>query len=152
MIALRLSFALIVVILIVSGCQTSQTQLEPELADWTNHRMGYVPMSRHDVHTINLAHSDVTDQELVVLSQFCNLRNLNLSDTKLTDAGLEHVKNAKGLWSLDLAHTRVTDAGVAMLGSLSTLDYIDLSGTAVSGKVIADLQSQNKDLYVHRVN
>jgi hypothetical protein len=56
-----------------------------------------------------------TDQSLIVLDVFPDLRVLSLVDSSVTDKGLPHLTRLRSLRMLDLRGTRVTDEGVARL-------------------------------------
>ncbi len=57
----------------------------------------------------------VTDDRLVYLAGFKNLREACLRGTQVTDAGLDYLKRFRGLEHLDLQNTQVTPEGVAKL-------------------------------------
>jgi Leucine-rich repeat (LRR) protein len=54
----------------------------------------------------------VTDNTLVRLRGFGNLRALNLGDSRVTDAGIRELKRLTHLETLDISGTQISDVGV----------------------------------------
>ncbi len=67
------------------------------------------------LHTLSLAHSDVTDVGLKELKQFSELTGLSLAHTRVTEMGLKEVRQLSGLTSLVLTGLPVSEQLVADL-------------------------------------
>lgn len=81
---------------------------------------------------LNLGQLDVSDRGMMSLRELRHLRDLNLSGTKITGAGLEPLSGMRNLVSLDVAQTKVDDGGLAHLEGLPQLEDINLSETRVT--------------------
>lgn len=83
--------------------------------------------------TLEMAYTNVNDQQLKDLSRMQNICLLNLSGCpNLTADGLRVLKNMHGLTDLHLSGTACTDAVCEELGSLP-IEHIVLENTAVTG-------------------
>jgi hypothetical protein len=68
--------------------------------------------ARGAITGINFDHTDVTDDDLALLTHFPDLVRLWLWDTRISDAGLDHLANRNPpLEFLDLVQTDVTESG-----------------------------------------
>ena len=84
--------------------------------------MSYESLSRREIrrrhrndslwiHTIDLSHCDVSDDDLAFLASFPKVEKLILSNTRITDQGLEHIRYCKSLTHLQISDTQITKAG-----------------------------------------
>jgi len=80
------------------------------------------------VIVINLAQTNVSDDDLALLAPLANLRELDLTFARITDAGLAHLKGMTSLRSLKLGQVPVTDAGLAHLKGMTKMVVLDLTG------------------------
>jgi hypothetical protein len=83
---------------------------------------------------IDLEGTGIDDAGLAHLAGLGQLRWLSLRGARITDAGLAHLTGLSRLTVLDLSDTRVTDAGVVHLVKLPALRGLLLHSTAVSIK------------------
>jgi hypothetical protein len=89
------------------------------------------------ITSLNLARSNVTDDDLRFLSCCRNLESLSLSRTRLSSHGLSHLATLDRLQHLDLSLVRTLDpAGLASLSDLRNLRGLDLSHTRVDTRVV----------------
>src|SRR5262249_27098558 len=78
-----------------------------------------LPYPKDEVnYSVDLKGTKVTDDDLVPLTKFKEMKGLDLSFTAVTDKGVEHLVGAAGLRHLDLVGTRVTDAAVKHLRAI----------------------------------
>ena len=76
---------------------------------------------------ISVARSDVTDDDLAVISSAKQLRKLDLYGTNISDAGLVHVSKLGNLDSLNLGFChRLTNESVDSIVKLKRLKYLNL--------------------------
>jgi hypothetical protein len=75
----------------------------------------------------------ISDDELVHLRTFTELRWLTLVHTQVTDAGLESLEGLTHLECLSLSITKTTDAGLLHLRRLTHLKRLELDVTHVTG-------------------
>ena len=68
-----------------------------------------------------------TDEGLIYLKDFPQLKTLMLGSTNITDSGLQFFSNLKQLEDLDLYNTQITDAGIRHLVPLKSLRRLVLS-------------------------
>lgn len=89
--------------------------------------------SNRSVISVNAGGADVTDETLLHLKVFAELRSLSLSDCKsVTDAGLVHLKRLNSLRLLFLSDSKVTDVGLVHLMAMTKLEFLDLENTKVT--------------------
>jgi len=62
-----------------------------------------------------VALTNVSDAQIVQLSNLTTLEVLSLNDSQVDDAALAHLGSLTALRKLSLKNTRVTDAGIADL-------------------------------------
>jgi hypothetical protein len=91
-----------------------------------------------DVVVLQMANADVTDETLLGLPRFAQLRELDLNDTAVTDLGLPWIAALPALERLRLANTAITDDGFrTALLSHPRLKELDLRGAAVTPETLA---------------
>lgn len=73
------------------------------------------PTLMNPVRSINLARSDVTDEDMALLAKIPGVRVLNLDNTRITDKGLSHLNEMRVLSQLSVRDTQVTTEGVRAL-------------------------------------
>jgi hypothetical protein len=91
----------------------------------------YVAVLR-ELEEVELAGTDITDQDLKQLTDVPNLKLLNLASTQISDKGLAQLKGMKTLKTLSLVGTKVTDDGMAHLYDLKGLQTLILNDTKVT--------------------
>lgn len=101
--------------------------------------------SLSDVHTISLAHTQITDAGLKFLSKFPRLLSLDLSHTKISDAGVIELQRLRPLSHLSLAYTQVTLPRLTNAKSLMDCASLDLSGLHITDEQLPLIQN-NKSL------
>lgn len=88
---------------------------------------------------LTLRDSDITDDQLGMLTSLRQLESLHLNDTPITDAGVAHLVNFKKLKWLELNNTGITDAATVHLAQLPNLEVLRLRGTLVSDQGVMRL-------------
>lgn len=83
----------------------------------------------------------ISEDELVVLRDFRNLKRLVLSGPQFTDAALVQVAKVKKLQSLQLSGASVTDAGLQNLNGMRALSELDLAKTKISDEGLLGLRN-----------
>jgi hypothetical protein len=89
---------------------------------------------------IELEGTEITDSDLVRLTECKSLELLGIERTAVTDAGLDHLKLFSHLRGVGLSGTAVTDAGLAYLSGLTQLESIHLKRTKVTNVGLAHLR------------
>lgn len=87
-----------------------------------------------NLHTLDLARTEITDSDLAVLASCSNLTVLRLSGTPIGDAAMEHLKHLTRLRSINLTGTTVTDAGLAALEGIAALREVFAVGTRITAE------------------
>lgn len=95
------------------------------------------------VSELNLSNSNFCDKDLVILSEFCDLKVLNLDNSEVTSVGLKHLSQLKQLRHLCLGDTEIDDSGIAQLTFLPNLEELELWHSSISDKSIAQLSKLN---------
>lgn len=93
-----------------------------------------------NVHTLDLARTEITDADLAILAKCSNLTVLRLAGTPISDAAMEHLKHLSRLRSLNLTGTAVTNAGLAKLEGLTSLEEVFATGTKATSDGINHLR------------
>lgn len=101
---------------------------------------------------INLARTNVRNQDLVHLSQCKNLITLHLENTSITDEGLSSLAGLRSLEYLNLYGTKISDKGVKILAKLKNLKKVFLWKTKVTSKGAQQLKKANPGLTVNLGN
>jgi hypothetical protein len=103
-----------------------------------------------DLRQLNLAATAVTDAGLVYVAQLRHLRGLNLNLTRVDDEGLPLLAGLSELRELSLAGCKVTDAVVEFVERLPRLERVNLYGTGVGDGGIRGLAAARPTLEVER--
>jgi uncharacterized membrane protein len=101
---------------------------------------------KEQVVSLSLNKMPVKDEELKIISQFSNLRQLNLSFTNITGSTLNELNKLKELRQLSLSGTAVKKENIAQLSPLKKLTQLFIWNTALNEKDIADLKNTMKDI------
>jgi uncharacterized membrane protein len=101
---------------------------------------------KQQVVSILLNKMPVTDQDLPVIGQFKELRNLNLSFTKITDAGLASLQSLPNLQHLSLSGTQVTSAGISKIAAIKSLKHLYCWSSAVTDGDLVSLRKSHPNL------
>lgn len=96
--------------------------------------------SLHDIFTLNLNHTELTDDELKNLPSGLGLRELSLVGTAIGDDGCAEIARHSGLTKLDVRLTFVADEGLAALSSLQNLEELRLGQTWVTDAGLPSLR------------
>ncbi len=88
---------------------------------------------------LKLGYSNLSDQNLEMISKLSSLTRLSLERTPVTDKGILLLKNLSKLQYINLIGTRVTAKGMAQLKDLNVLRQIYLYQTAISGIELGQL-------------
>ena len=81
---------------------------------------------------LKLSGQNITDKDLIKISEMNNLMKLFIDQTLITDNGLSHLINLSHLNYLNINNTVVTDEGIQSLGSMSSLETIYAFNTDVN--------------------
>ncbi|MGI9430228.1 MAG: c-type cytochrome domain-containing protein [Bythopirellula sp.] len=84
------------------------------------------------IHSLNLAKAQISDQGLTVVAQLKNLSKLHLENSSVTDSGLTHLSGLSRLQYLNLYGTQITDVGLQHVQSLAHLQKLYVWQTKVS--------------------
>ena len=93
------------------------------------------------IRELDLTGTDVHDESLAVLQQLPNLQSLKLKGTRISNAGLTSLGQVASLVLLDASSTAVTDDGLAQASQWTSLRYLSLNNTAVTDSSIPHLTS-----------
>lgn len=85
------------------------------------------------------AKTDISDDDLQVVTALPALRHLDLRQSEISDAGLAHLTGLQRLKTLNLTSTPISDAGLKSLGELSSLTELQLEFTKVTGEGLEQL-------------
>lgn len=90
------------------------------------------------IEEIAFGYARLTDNDLVLLLEFPELRDLGISSadpvTRVTDAGMESISQLQNLDYLCLEKTPITDRGLVHLQALPRLRRLNLSSTKITGR------------------
>jgi hypothetical protein len=87
-----------------------------------------------------LYQSGVSDSDLAYVGKMTGLEVLNISNTKITDAGIAELAKLTNLQQLVASSTVITDAGLAHLHGLKALRVVELYSTGVTADGVQKLQ------------
>jgi hypothetical protein len=92
------------------------------------------------VQRLDLAHSDVRDEEVELAAGCCpHLHTLSVARTALSDATAAALASCGELEVLDVSGTPLTDSAASVLARLPSLRRIDVRDTAISGNGVEAL-------------
>jgi len=91
------------------------------------------------LQSINLADSELADEQLQHLSELSELSSLVLAGTALSDEGLAHLRGLKHLESLLIPDTKITNGGLRHVAAIGSVAILDLSDTAVDDQGLKHL-------------
>jgi Leucine-rich repeat (LRR) protein len=83
--------------------------------------------------------SRITDESLVVLSDFDSLRSLNLWGGEVTDKGMAFLPRFKSLTDVDICSPKVTDAGIKMLLGCPKLTGLSIQRAAITDEALVHI-------------
>lgn len=95
-----------------------------------------------DLHELSLVGTNVSDRSAAALGSQSNLRLLDARATFLSDAAIEEISTLRNLEQLRLAQTWITDAGLRKIARLTKLKFLDLRYTQVTDEGLAALTEQ----------
>lgn len=95
--------------------------------------------------SLDMSHTAVTDDGVMLLSSATNLKSLRLSETTVGDAALETLSQLPELESLNLYGTQVTGPGVLKLANLQGLRKLYLWQTQVDEETLQTLRGKLPD-------
>ncbi len=97
---------------------------------------------------LNLAGTDVSDEQLEAIASFPNLMRLRLERNPVSDAGIAHIANLQYLEYLNLYGTQVTDECIQHIAKLPKIKKLYLWQTKVSDEAIKALKESKPDLEI----
>jgi hypothetical protein len=89
---------------------------------------------------ISFGSSWMTDEEMVPMRRWTNLRGLSIEHTAVTDLGLSNLAGLRRLQILRIRGTRVTDAGLVHLKGITSLVEVDVRDTQVTDEGVRELK------------
>ncbi len=95
---------------------------------------------------LNLASTQLTDEDLQIIGQLKNLRKLHLEHNPISDKSLMNLEGLGYLEYLNLYGTGVSDFGLSSLAKLKDLNELYLGQTRVTEEGIKSLQQTNPAL------
>ena len=96
------------------------------------------------LHGVDLQKTKLTNSLLERLKSLSDLQFLNLHDTRVDDQCLEYILCHKHLRLLQLSKTDFSNAGLGRLGELTELVWMDLSETRLSDEGLEHLSGLKK--------
>jgi hypothetical protein len=87
-----------------------------------------------------LYQSGANDSDMAYVGKMTGLEVLNISNTKVSDGGLAELAELKNLQQLMASTTAITDAGLAHLHGLKSLLVVELYSTGVTAEGVKKLQ------------
>lgn len=102
----------------------------------------------NQVTWLNLAGTDISDDDLAQVAKLKNLTKLHLERTAISDAGLQHLCTLANLQYLNLYGTKVTDAGLATIELLPQIKKVFLWQTKVTNEGAAQLAAAKPGLLI----
>lgn len=108
---------------------------------------GLVPIA-DQVVSLNLSGMPVSAEDLKLLANFKNLRDLNLNYTPLEDGQLRSVTTLPMLKSLNLSGTRLSAAGIKDVLGLSTLRKLFVWNTQIDENNLNQLSKTFPSVYI----
>jgi WD40 repeat protein len=98
----------------------------------------------HDLETLNLAGTKITDHGLSELKSLSKLRVLVLDNTTISDSGIKELAGLTALQQLRLRDTKITDAGLKELRGLQNLEMLSLDWTPIGDAGVKELLGLKK--------
>lgn len=95
---------------------------------------------------------DVTDEDLLYMSDLTGIEELNLESTSVTDSGLTGLKGLSNLRSIDLSWSKCTAEGIKSLPQLLSLQEIEANGVAGIEKLPRYLEGSKHLEKLHILN
>ncbi|WAJ72063.1 c-type cytochrome domain-containing protein [Catenovulum adriaticum] len=105
----------------------------------TNEALNGLLSIKEHVVWLNLANSQVSNEQLKVLAQFPNLLKLHLEKNPISDQGIEHLTTLNQLQYLNLYRTNITNTSLNTLASLPNLTRLYTGETKVTSNTNASL-------------
>jgi hypothetical protein len=103
-----------------------------------------------DLEDLQLGLSLVTDEGArEIVAQFHNLKTLDLQGSNITDGGVAAIATLPHLEWLCLRNTSVTDSGILALRSMSTLRDLYITPGSLRDETIAALEHSLPELKIH---
>lgn len=118
----------------------SRDTTDTDLAAWTS--------ACHEVKTMWLPRTNVTDAGMRSLEKCVKLEDIDLSFTAITDDGLRQIARIRTLRSLKLTNTRISDQGMECLRNLRLLNELHLAGTQITSKGIECIRECHNLVYL----
>jgi uncharacterized membrane protein len=113
---------------------------------FSNAQLNELKDIKKQVVSLNLAQMPLKDDDMKILSEFENLRQLNLSFTGISGNSLNELKKLKFLRSLGLSGTNVAASHLDQLQSFPALTTLYVWNTPVATTGIARLQQKFKGI------
>ena len=110
----------------------------------TRTALGQLLRSLPNAYKINLAGTNVRDDDLEQLPDSRNLISLVLDDTPITDKGIAHLAGLRELKWLSLRNTQIADAGLAHLRGMIKLKSLGLDGTKITDAGLKNLEQMQR--------
>jgi uncharacterized membrane protein len=107
-----------------------------------------LPLSEQ-ITWIDLSRADVSDSDLINLSEFKHLTRLSLQLTNITDQTLSVIRDLEHLEYLNLYGTEITDQGLEYLESLTNLNTLYLWQTNVSIEAAEKLERKLSEIHIN---
>jgi uncharacterized membrane protein len=116
------------------------------VASYSSEKLKELLTVKEQVVSLSLNKMPVKDEELKIVSQFSNLRQLNLSFTSITGATLSELNKLKELRQLSLSGTAIKKENILSLASLTKITQLFIWNTALTEQDVADLKKTMKDI------
>ena len=104
---------------------------------------------KDQIYWLDVSDAGLTDEDLKVIAQMPELRQLRLEKNEITDAGIVHLKDLENLEYLNLYQNPVTDESLLALAQLPSLEKLYVWQTQITEEAISELSSSKPALMVN---
>ncbi|WP_289041510.1 c-type cytochrome domain-containing protein [uncultured Zobellia sp.] len=132
----------------ILGPDNSLLDVKYSGSDLTQEKLAELHKVKDYVTWLNLANTNVSDEQLSNISEFVNLTRLQLEKTEISDKGVSHLAGLEHLEALNLYGTKVTDACLPSIEKISSLKRVYLWQTGVSAQTAKNIQENNEKLKI----
>lgn len=98
---------------------------------------------KHHVVWLNLANTNITNEQLRNVSELPNLMKLRLEHNEIATASLSLLKNIPKLHYLNLYGTPISNEGLATLSTFTSLKNVYLTATNITPEAIENIQDKS---------
>ena len=104
---------------------------------------------KDQIYWLDVSDAGLEDDDLKIIAQMPELRQLRVEKNAITDAGVIHLKDLKNLEYLNLYQNPVTNESLLALAQLPALEKLYVWQTKITEKAISELSSSKPTLMVN---